>query len=92
MDFYNAEIHNNKLFMPQLNPEEPLHIGFFNTGAYQAALAGHGGIKHCLIPTPKHIVLNIDEHDVLTSRVFSEEQKPEDVLKILGYEASSLEV
>lgn len=92
MDFYNAEIHNNKLFMPQLNPEEPLHIGFFNTGAYQDALAGHGGIKHCLIPTPKHIVLNIDEHDVLTSRVFSEEQKPEDVLKILGYEASSLEV
>jgi arginine decarboxylase len=86
MDFYNAEIHNNKLFMPKLDKTEPLHIGFFNTGAYQDALAGHGGIKHCLVPSPKQIILKLDQNNNLTSSVFSEEQKPEDMLKILGYQ------
>jgi arginine decarboxylase len=86
MDFYNAEIHNNKLFMPKLDNKEPLHIGFFSTGAYQDALAGHGGIKHCLVPSPKHIILNLDQNNNLTSSVFCEEQKPEDMMKILGYQ------
>ena len=61
------------------------HIAFFNTGAYQDALSGHGGIKHCLVPSPKHIVLNLDEHGNINHSTFTEEQKPEDVLKILGY-------
>ena len=86
MDFYNAEIHNNKLFMPKLSSKESLHIGFFNTGAYQDALAGYGGIKHCLVPSPKQVILDIDDDGKLTSKVFSDEQKPEDMLKILGYE------
>tara|TARA_Y100001934_G_C12370065_1_gene785754 strand:- start:1430 stop:2833 length:1404 start_codon:yes stop_codon:yes gene_type:complete len=85
MDFYNAEVHNNKLFMPELEEKKPLHIAFFNTGAYQDALSGHGGIKHCLVPSPKHIVLNLDEHGNINHSTFTEEQKPEDVLKILGY-------
>ena len=86
MDFYNAEIHNNKLFMPELDDKEALHIGFFNTGAYQDALAGHGGIKHCLVPSPKQVILDLDENGDLISKVFSEEQSPEDMLKILGYQ------
>ncbi|MFT6716964.1 MAG: arginine decarboxylase, partial [Saprospiraceae bacterium] len=45
MDFYNAEIHNNKLFLPPLDEQEPLYIGLFNTGAYQDALSGFGGLK-----------------------------------------------
>lgn len=85
MDFYNSEIHNNKLFMPILDKGEPLHIGFFNTGAYQDALAGHGGIKHCLIPSPQQIILDLDKDNNLISSVFCEEQKPEDMMKILGY-------
>lgn len=86
MDFYNADIHNNKQFMPKLDEsKEPLHIAFFNTGAYQEALSGFGGIKHCLIPSPKHVILNKDESGNLTSKVFAEEQTSEDMLKILGY-------
>lgn len=85
MDFYNAEIHNNKMFMPKLDGDSPLHIAVFNTGAYQEALSGYGGIKHCLIPTPKHVILDLDDKGNLTSEVFSLEQPPEDTLKILGY-------
>ena len=85
MDFYNAEIHNNKLFMPELTPDTTLHIGVFNTGAYQEALSGYGGIKHCLIPSPKHIVLEYDSKGNLQSRIFRDEQSHEDMLNILGY-------
>tara|TARA_Y100000589_G_scaffold298845_1_gene307764 strand:+ start:3111 stop:4514 length:1404 start_codon:yes stop_codon:yes gene_type:complete len=88
MDFYNAEIHNNKLFMPELDNKGPLHLGFFNTGAYQDALAGHGGIKHCLVPSPKQIILNLDKYDNLISSVFYEKQKAEDMMKILGYQTN----
>lgn len=85
MDFYNAEVHNNKLFMPKLDDDSPLHIAAFNTGAYQDALSGNGGIKHCLIPSPKHVVLDINEKGKLKSEVFSNEQSPEEMLNILGY-------
>lgn len=85
MDFYNAEIHNNKMFMPEFSSEEPLHIGVFNTGAYQDALSGYGGIKHCLIPSPKHVILQYDDMGVLKSEIFSEEQTADEMLRILGY-------
>ena len=85
MDFYNAEIHNNKMFMPEFSSEEPLHIGVFNTGAYQDALSGYGGIKHCLIPSPKHVILKYDDMGVLKSEIFSEEQTADEMLRILGY-------
>ena len=57
-DFYNAEKHNNKIFLPKIGPKDkPLHLGFFYTGAYQESLSGYGGLKHCLIPAPKHIII-----------------------------------
>lgn len=85
MDFYNAEMHNNKLFMPALDNESPLHIAAFNTGAYQDALSGNGGIKHCLIPSPKHVIIDLNKQGDLTSEIFSQEQSPEEMLNILGY-------
>lgn len=85
MDFYNSEVHNNKLFLPNLSDEEPLYIGFFNTGAYQESISGFGGIKHCLIPSPKHVIVDLDENNEMISEVFAEEQKSESMLKILGY-------
>ncbi len=85
MDFYNADIHNNKLFMPALDEGEPLHIAIFNTGAYQDALSGYGGIKHCLIPSPKHLILQKDGSGKITSKVFGEEQTSDEMLKLLGY-------
>ncbi|MEO5583220.1 MAG: arginine decarboxylase, partial [Saprospiraceae bacterium] len=57
----------------------------FHTGAYQDALSGYGGIKHCLIPSPKHILVDRDEQGNLVDRVYLEEQKAEDMLKILGF-------
>lgn len=85
MDFYNAEAHNNKIFLPELNEKEDLVIGFFNTGAYQEALSGFGGIKHCLIPSPKHVIINKDENGNLATKLFSKEQSSKSMLKLLGY-------
>ena len=50
-----------------------------------ARTGGYGGIKHCLIPSPKHVLLNKDEHGNLISKVYAEEQKPADMMRILGY-------
>jgi arginine decarboxylase len=62
-----------------------LYLGFFNTGAYQETIGGFGGLQHCLIPSPKHILIDRDENGNLTTELFSEQQKSEDLLKILGY-------
>jgi arginine decarboxylase len=44
-----------------------------------------GGLHHCLIPQPKHII-NRDENGIIATEVFSEQQTSDDVLKILGYD------
>ncbi|MEP7267200.1 MAG: arginine decarboxylase [Saprospiraceae bacterium] len=86
-DYYNSEVHENQVYLPahKNNENEPLYLGFFHTGAYQDALSGYGGIKHCLIPSPKHILVDRDEQGNLVDRLYQEEQKAEDMLKILGY-------
>ena len=87
-DYYNSEQHVNAIFLPQIKKtdKEPLYIGFFNTGAYQESLAGYGGIKHCLIPSPKHVVLNMDDEGNISTQLFAPEQSSKDMLSILGYE------
>lgn len=87
-DYYNAEQHVNAIFLPRLRraDAEPQYIGFFNTGAYQESLAGYGGTKHCLLPSPKHVVVNINEEGKVETSLFAEEQRVEDMLNILGYE------
>jgi arginine decarboxylase len=62
--------------------KKPLYIGFFNTGAYQETIGGYGGLHHCLIPQPKHILINRDENGIIATEVFSEQQTSDDVLKI----------
>uniref|UniRef100_UPI003BA84F64 arginine decarboxylase n=1 Tax=Fulvitalea axinellae TaxID=1182444 RepID=UPI003BA84F64 len=84
-DFYNAEQHVNAIFLPKTSKESPLYIGFFHTGAYQDSIGGVGGLQHCLIPNPKHVIINKTQDGSFTSELFMEEQKPEDVLRILGY-------
>jgi len=85
MDFYNSEVHNSRIFLPQLSDKEELVVGFFNTGAYQEAISGFGGIKHCLIPSPKHVIINKDEDGNIVTKLFSKEQSAKSMLKILGY-------
>lgn len=80
-DYYNSEQHVNAIYLPYFDEEKPLYLGFFNTGAYQESIGGYGGIHHCLIPQPRHIV--IDENKNVS--VFNEAQTPEQMLSILGY-------
>jgi arginine decarboxylase len=85
LDYYNSEAHVNAVFLPKFVPEEPLYIGFFNTGAYQESLSGYGGTKHCLIPSPKHILIDVNEEGEYYTRLFAKEQSYKSMLKILGY-------
>lgn len=87
-DYYNSEQHINAIYLPKYNPNKDLYIGFFNTGAYQETIGGYGGLQHCLIPQPKHILIDRNEKDKLTTKVFKEQQKSEDMLKILGYDSN----
>ncbi|TAF67742.1 MAG: arginine decarboxylase [Cytophagales bacterium] len=85
MDYYNSEAHTSEVFLPMINEGEMQYIGFFHTGAYQDSLGGYGGIQHCLIPAPKHIIVDRDENDGIITRLFAPEQDSEPMLKILGY-------
>ncbi|MEZ4798036.1 MAG: arginine decarboxylase [Flavobacteriaceae bacterium] len=84
-DYYNSEQHMNAIYLPKYNKDKPLYIGFFNTGAYQETIGGFGGLQHCLIPSPKHILISKDKDGKILTELFSEQQKSEDLLKILGY-------
>ena len=84
-DYYNSEQHTNAIYLPKFNKDEPLYIGFFNTGAYQESIGGYGGLQHCLIPQPKHILIDRDEEGNIHSRLFKEQQTAENFLHILGY-------
>jgi arginine decarboxylase len=87
-DFYTSEEHINAVFLPKSNThvdKEPLYIGFFHTGAYQDQLSGYGGIKHCMIPSPKHIIVEHDKNGNLIDWVYAKEQSYQSMLKILGY-------
>lgn len=82
-DYYNQEAHMNNVFMPKTRKVQ--FIGFFHTGAYQESLGGYGGIHHCLLPTPKHILIRRNRDETFNYEVFGEEQNSKQVLKILGY-------
>ena len=86
-DYYDSEEHINEVFLPKLNGEnpEPLFVGFFHTGAYQDQISGYGGIKHCMIPSPKHIIVGHDKNGKLVDWVHAKEQTAQSMLKILGY-------
>lgn len=86
-DYYNSEDMNQQIFLPkyELDDKEPLYVGFFHTGAYQDSISGYGGIKHCLIPSPKLIVIDRDETGNFVDTVYRNEQTVDEMLDILGY-------
>ena len=84
-DYYNSEVHSSEVFLPKMSNGDPLYIGFFNTGAYQESIGGYGGLQHCLIPSPQHIIIDKGKDGALTTRVFAEEQDSESMMKLLGY-------
>ncbi len=85
MDYYNSEAHTGEVFLPIINDEEPLYMGFFHTGAYQDSLGGYGGIQHCLIPAPKHVLVSRNEDGEISTKLFAPEQTSDSMLKVLGY-------
>lgn len=85
MDYYNSEVHSNAVFLPKIQEEREQFIGFFHTGAYQEAIGGFGGIQHCLIPAPKHVIIDLDENGEYYTKLFAKEQSYKSMLKILGY-------
>lgn len=86
-DYYNSEAHSNQVYLPVYDEEkeEPLYLGFFHTGAYQENLSGYGGLKHCMLPSPKHILLDRDDDGNLVEKRIVPEQDVDSMLKILGY-------
>lgn len=92
-DYYDSEEHINEVFLPKITNDEateeenktPLYVGFFHTGAYQDQISGYGGIKHCLIPSPKHVIVEYDKNGKLVDWLFKREQSAQSMLKILGY-------
>lgn len=86
-DYYNSEDLNQQVILPKYTDkdEEPLYLGFFHTGAYQDSISGYGGIKHCLIPSPKHVIIDRDEKGNFVDYVYRQEQSVGEMFKILGY-------
>ena len=84
-DYYNSEAHANQVYLPNLDQKSPMHIGFFHVGAYQESLSGYGGTKHCLIPSPQHVLVKGIENGKIISELFAEKQTVESMLNILGY-------
>lgn len=82
-DYYNHEAHVDAIYMP--NTRKQQYLGFFHTGAYQEVLSGVGGLHHCLMPDPKHVLLSVNADGSTKMRVLHEEQNSKQVLKVLGY-------
>ncbi|WP_114750573.1 arginine decarboxylase [Pleomorphovibrio marinus] len=85
MDYYNSEAHQFNIYLPKRQEGKKQYIGFFHTGAYQESLGGYGGIQHCLIPAPKHIIIDREKDGSITHKLFAPEQQSENMLKTLGY-------
>ncbi|MBN9349598.1 MAG: arginine decarboxylase [Chitinophagaceae bacterium] len=84
-DYYDSEEHVNEVFLPKLVNGEPLYVGFFHTGAYQDQISGYGGIKHCMVPSPKYVIIDKDKNGKLVDWVYAKQQSAQSMLKILGY-------
>jgi arginine decarboxylase len=85
-DYYIMESVRSRVFLPKPDNGDMQYLGFFHTGAYQDSLGGYGGIQHCLIPAPKHVLIDYNEEDgSYSTRLFAKEQSAKSMMKILGY-------
>ncbi|MDW8297636.1 MAG: arginine decarboxylase, partial [Raineya sp.] len=85
LDYYSTESSLSEVFLPIIENGDTQYIGFFHTGAYQESVGGYGGIQHCLVPAPKHVIINRDKKGNISTQLFAPEQDSDSMLKILGY-------
>ena len=90
-DYYNSEDLNQEVLLPKFEDgeKEPLYLAFFHTGAYQDSISGYGGLKHCLIPSPKQVIIEEDEEGNLIDYTYEENHSVEEMYRILGYKNRS---
>ena len=62
--------------LPKLSDTEELYVAFFDTGAYQDALASH----HCLLSSPAKLIAQNGEIKIARKR-----ETPEEVGKEFGW-------
>ena len=85
-DYYNAESHGGQVYLPRFDPRKRrLRLGFFHTGAYQDALGGYGGVKHCLIPGMRRVLVDREADGSQRDWLDAEEQSSDEMLALLGY-------
>ena len=85
-DFYNAESHGGQVYLPRFNAaKHRLRLGFFHTGAYQDALGGYGGVRHCLIPAMRRVLVDREADGTLRHWLDAPEQSADQMLGHLGY-------
>jgi arginine decarboxylase len=85
LDYYSTEANLSEVFLPIVENGDTQYVGFFHTGAYQESVGGYGGIQHCLVPAPKHVIINRDKKGNISTQLFAPEQDSDSMLKILGY-------
>ncbi len=87
-DYYTQETLSQEVILPKFSllDTEPLFVGFFHNGAYQDEISGFGGIKHCLIPSPRHIIIDNDDDGNLLEYELNNYQTADDMLRLLGYD------
>ena len=78
----DQEVHH--LFMPTFSKQKETYVAFLHTGAYQETVGGYGGLQHCLLPQPKHVLVRESDGEV-TVETFREAMGPEPTLSLLGY-------
>ena len=81
-DVYPPKPSSSPLYLP-IETEE-LYIGFFSIGAYQEMLGGVKGSKHCVLPEAYELVIDRDRDGRFQFQILHG-QKPDDVLRNLGY-------
>ena len=84
MDFYSESLDYHQIVMPSLSKRNKLYIALFFTGAYQDNIAGFGGLKHCLLPSPAILIASKTKNKIKIKKVI-EKQSALQMIKLLGY-------
>ena len=83
-DVYPQRQSKARLYLPVVEPDETLRVGFFFVGAYQEMLGGVRGSKHCVLPEACELLIERSDAGTLRPRLI-QGHRTTDVLANLGY-------